>query len=181
MKPAFKLSLTLLLNQFLADIASGMCVIAFPFMFGDTVFCYVIYTAFMMFFFYYISYHGAYRVGFHDISRHSSEQYDRGYIKRGITASAIALSPSLLMFILLWIGRTCKIVVLQTLQMPLAMWCLYGFWPISKLIPNHMMLSFAICLLVQFVFPLIGYFCGYRGIVFSQKLLKLIGMDRDKA
>lgn len=178
MKSVFKLSGTLLLNQFLADIACGMCVIPFPFMFGDTVFAYVLYTVFMLFFFYYISYHGAYKVGLHDISRHSSKEYDKGYIKRGFLAVFFALLPSLIMFILWFIGRSFNFLPLKALQFPLCLWCLYGFWPLSKLLPNHMFLCFLICLLVQLVFPLIGYYSGYRGIVYSQKVLDFLGKDK---
>lgn len=170
MKSVFKLSGTLLLNQFLANIACAMCVIPFPFMFHETLFTYILFTMLMIFFFYYISYHGAYKVGFHDISRHSNKEYDRGYLKRGVIASLIAASPSLIMFILWYIGREFGIVVLHSFQVPLFLWNMFGYWPIIHIIPNHIMSTFLICIAVQLFFPLVGYISGYKGIVYSQKI-----------
>lgn len=170
MKPVLKLSGSLLLNQFLADIASAMCVIPFPFMFDDTLFAYILYTAFMVFFFYYISYHGAYKVGFHDVGRHSSEEYDKGYLGRGVLAALLAAAPSILMFILWKIGKMLGIVVLQTLQFPLFLWSMYGYWPLSHIWPNHITLVFLLCIAMQIIFPLIGYISGYKGIVYSHHI-----------
>jgi len=170
MKPVLKLSGTLLLNQFLADIACAMCVIPFPFMFGESLFTYSLFTALIMFFFYYISYHGAYKVGFHDISRRSSKEYDKGYLKRGITAALIAALPSILMFILWFIGREFDIIALHSLQVPLFLWNMFGYWPIIHIIPNHIFCTFLICIIVQIIFPLVGYISGYNGIVYSLKI-----------
>lgn len=178
MKPVWKLSATLLLNQFLADIACGMCAIPFPFMFGESKFTYILLILFIGFFFYYISYHGAYKVGFHDESKHSSNLYDKGYIKRGFLASLIAAAPTILLFVLWYIGKSFGIAILHALQMPLFFWTLYGSWPITNLIPNHMATAFLICMAVQLVFPLIGYYSGYRGIVYSDYILKWIGLDK---
>lgn len=170
MKPIYKLSGTLLLNQFLADIACGMCVIPFPFMFGDSLFTYILFAALMIFFFYYISYHGAYKVGFHDVGRRSSKEYDRGYLKRGLLASLLAASPSIIMFLLWKIGKIFGLIWLQTLQFPLFLWTMYGYWPISHIIPNHITITFLLCILMQIVFPMIGYISGYKGIVYTQKI-----------
>ncbi len=181
MKPVYKLSGTLLLNQFLADIACGMCVIPFPLMFGDTLFTYILYAALMMFFFYYISYHGAYKVGFHDVGRRSSAAYDRAYLRRGLIACLLAASPSIVMFVLWKIGKIFGILWLQTLQFPLFLWTLYGYWPISHIIPNHITATFLICIILQIIFPMIGYISGYKGIVYSQKIMdKINGMSKHK-
>ncbi len=170
MKPVLKLSGTLLLNQFLANIACAMCVIPFPFMFGESLFTYTLFTALIMFFFYYISYHGAYKVGFHDVSRRSSKEYDKGYLKRGIIAALLAASPSILMFVLWYIGRAFGIVALHSLQVPLFLWNMFGYWPITHIIPNHIASTFLICIAVQILFPLVGYISGYKGIVYSLKI-----------
>lgn len=174
MKPVLKLSGTLLLNQFLANIASAMCVIPFPMVFGDSVFTYSLYTALMLFFFYYISYHGAYKVGFHDVGRHSSNEYDKGYLGRGILAALFGAAPSIIMFIIWRLGKSFGIIALQALQFPLFLWNMFGYWPISHIIPNHMTATFLICIAVQIIFPLIGYISGYKGMDYSLKIKETI-------
>ena len=178
MKPVLKLSGTLLLNQFLANIACGVCVIPFPFFFGERRFTYVLFLALDLFFFYYISYHGAYKSGFHDVSRHSSVEYDRGFIKRGLLASFFAALPSILMFILWFIGRKLAINALLFFQVPLFYWGLFGSWPLVHLMPNHMASVFALTILAQLVFPLVGYFSGYKGIVYRDALMRLTGLKK---
>ncbi len=170
MKPVFKLSGSLILNQFLADIACGMCVFPFPMLFSDSLFTYLLFSAFIIFFFYYISYHGAYKVGFHDVGRHSSEQYDKGYLKRGVLASLIAASPTILMFVLWKIGAAFNIMILKALQFPLFLWTMYGYWPLSHIFPNHITTCFLLCIAMQLIFPMIGYVSGYKGIVYTQKI-----------
>ena len=178
MKQILKLSGTLLLNQFLADIACGVCVIPFPFFFGENPFTYVLFLLLEVFFFYYISYHGAYKYGFHDVARHSSAEYDKGYIKRGIVASLCAAAPSILMWILWYIGKTFAIEGLLFFQIPLFYWGLFGSWPLVHLIPNHLASVFGLTILVQFLFPLVGYYSGYKGIVYHDKFLRLIGIKK---
>lgn len=170
MKPIWKLSCTLIFNQFLANIACAMCVIPFPFMFGDSLFTYTLFAALMFFFFYYISYHGAYKVGFHDVGRHSSKEYDAGYLFRGILASLLAALPSIIMFFLWLIGRTFGIVALHSFQFPMFLWNMFGYWPVSHIIPNHITLVFVICIVTQILFPFIGYISGYKGIVYSLRI-----------
>ncbi len=169
MKSVFKLGGTLILNQFIADIACAMCILPFPMIFGkDSVTTYVLFLILDMFFFYYISYHSAYKVGFHDVSRHSSEQYDRGYLGRGLLAAIAGAAPSLLMLLVYLIGHIGNIVQIKSALYVFRMWNLYAYWPLSQLIPNHVVWICVICLLTQMVFPFIGYVCGCKGIVFSQ-------------
>lgn len=170
MKQTLKLSGTLLLNQFLADIACAMCVIPFPFMFGDNLVTYILFAVFIGFFFYYISYHGAYKVGFHDVGRRSSVEYDKGYLKRGLTATFLAAAPSILMFILFIIGKYCGIVSLSAIQFPLLLWSLFGYWPLVHIFPNHIVTVFVLCILMQIIFPMVGYISGYKGIVYFDRL-----------
>ncbi len=170
MKPIFKLSVTLLFNQFIADIASAMCVISFPFLFGESQGTYILFAAVTLFFYYYISYHGAYKTGFHDISRHSSQQYDKGYVRRGFLSSLIAALPSIVMFALWYIGKTFSLNALKAFVFPLTLWCHYGAWPLLKIFPNHMAFVFLICIATQILFPLVGYISGYKGIVYLQRI-----------
>ncbi|MBQ6946917.1 MAG: hypothetical protein IJN42_02625 [Clostridia bacterium] len=170
MKLVLKLSGTLLLNQFIANIACCMCVIPFPFVFGEAFLTYVLFLALDVFFFYYISYHGAYKSGFHDVSRHSSSEYDRGYLGRGLLASLLGATPSILMLLVWGIGYIGDFVYLKSGLYVFSIWNLFGYWPLSHIIPNHMAINCALCLLMQIAFPFIGYVCGYKGIVFTQRI-----------
>lgn len=160
----------MLLNQFLANIACGMCIIPFPFIFGNTLLTYILFIALNTFFFYYISYHGAYKTGFHDVSRRSSKEYDRGYLKRGLLATLIAAAPSIIMLLMWLLGRAFDIVFLKSALYPLTMWNLFGTWPLRQIIPNHILATVLICIAMQILFPLVGYISGYKGIIYTQKL-----------
>lgn len=180
MKRIFKLSGTLLFNQFIADIAGGMCVISLPFMFGQTMFTYILNLSLLVFFFYYISYNGAYKDGFHDIGKHSSDRYDNGFVRRGLLASFIAASPSIIMFLLWLIGKKFGIPALYALQFPLSLWSWFSFWPLQHIFPNHLASCYLITIAMQLIFPVIGYCCGYKGIVFKDQFLKLLGMNKKR-
>lgn len=170
MKPVFKLSGTLILNQFLANIACGMCIIPFPFVLGNQLLTYILFLSLNFFFYYYISYHGAYKAGFHDVNRHSSEAYDNSYIKRGLLATLIAASPSIILLILWLIGRLINNGALKSSLYLLTMWNLFGSWPLRQIMPNHIFVDIIICIAVQIIFPMIGYISGYKGISYTQKI-----------
>lgn len=176
MKPVFKLSGTLLLNQFIADIACCMCIIPFPFVFGqNSLLTYVLFLILNVFFYYYISYHGAYKAGFHDVSRHSSEAYDQGYLLRGLLGAVLGAVPSLLMLLVWAVGHFGGVLYLKSGLYVFTMWNLFGYWPLQHIIPNHPVLICLVCLAMQILFPFIGYISGCKGIVYSQKLKDAFG------
>ncbi len=178
MKSIFKMGLTLFFNQFIANVATSMCIIFIAMFFGNGLFGNSIFLAITLFFFYYISYNGAYKYGFHDEEKLKKDKSKLGYIRRGFLACLIGNIPTIVLYVLYLLGSILQHTVLYSVRYWYTLWTMYLNWPIASILPNHTTAFLPLALVMSVVFPLFGYVCGYHGIVFKDSIMKVLNLKK---
>lgn len=178
MKSLFKMGLTLFFNQFIADVATSMCIIFVAMFFGNGLYGNTIFLAITLFFFYYISYNGAYKYGFHDKDRLKKDKEKFAYIGRGFIACIIGNIPTILLYFIYLVGALAQNSLLYSLRYWYTLWTMYLNWPIAAIFPNHTTAILPLALVMSIIFPLFGYICGYHGIIFKDIFLKLLNIKK---
>lgn len=177
MKDIFKLSLSLLANQFLASVGGYMCIIFVWLIGGSSIWSQFLFLLMTFPFFIYIEYRAAYKYGFHDSNRRNNPE-DRSYIYKGAVAGLISAVPLYILIITHIIANYMGAsTVAQFSKLYTRMFSMYYNWPMCNIFPNHNIAVMLTSMLPVIIFPALGYIAGYKNIVISDKFFKLIGFS----
>lgn len=174
MKKIFKLSLSLLGNQFLASIGGFMCVIFVWLLAGDSIYAHLIFLLFTYPFFIYIEYRSAFNYGFHNSDRRNKPK-SKSYIYKGALAGAISGIPLFALISVYIISLASNNIFLsETAKLYARIISMYYSWPMCNIFPNHILEVLLSSVIGVILFPTLGYIAGYKNIVISDKIYKLL-------
>ena len=173
MKKIFKLSLSLLANQFLASIGGFMCVIFVWLLAGDSIYAHLIFLLFTYPFFIYIEYRAAFNYGFHDPKRKNSPN-SKSYIFKGALAGLISAIPLYTLIIIYIVNVHLNNILLSAYaKLYTRIFSMYYNWPMCNIFPNHTIGVFLSSMIGVIIFPMLGYIAGYKNFVISDKIIKI--------
>ncbi len=174
MKNVFKLSLSLLGNQFLASIGGFMCIIFVYMVAGDSIASQIIFLAITFPFFLYIEYRAAFTRGFHDPDRRNAPK-SRAFVWRGALAGIISAVPLYVLIILYLVFYSSGAVASANLiKLFTRMISMYYNWPLCNIFPNHTPEVFLTSMVWVVIVPMLGYIAGYKNFMMSEKLYCLL-------
>lgn len=170
MKNTFKLSLSLLANQFLASIGGFMCVIFVFLLARDSIYAHIIFMIFTYPFFIYIEYRSAFNYGFHDPDRRNKPK-SKKYLYKGAISGFISGIPLIALIVLyIFSSNAGNLFWSETAKLYTRIIAMYYNWPMCNMFPNHTLEVFLTSLIGIIIFPMIGYIAGYKNFVISDKI-----------
>lgn len=172
MKNIFKLSLSLLGNQFISVIGAAMCIIFTNLFFGDTILAHIVFLLFTMPFFIYIEYRAAFTYGFHDSNRRNAPE-DKSYLYKGFFAGLISYIPLIILIIIyLCYFYSGMIPWANFYKIIIRIASMYYNFPMCNLFPNHSPLVLVTSIIAPVIVPMLGYIAGYKNFVLSELFFK---------
>ncbi len=174
MKNIFKLSLSLLANQFLASVGGFMCIIFVWMLAGDSIWSQIIFLLFTFPFFTYIEYKSAHKYGFHDSDRRNNPD-SKKYLYKGAVSGIISSIPLYsLVAIYIVSNNSGSIVIAQFSKLYTRIISMYYNWPMCNIFPNHITEVFLSSLIPLIIIPMIGYIAGYKGIYITDGFFRML-------
>lgn len=161
MKNIFKLSLSLLANQFLASIGGFMCIIFVWLIAGETIYAHMLFLLITFSFFIYIELRAAYKYGYSNPDRRNKPQ-SKSYIFKGALSGLISSIPLMILIFIYIFTRPSSILISETAKLYSRIICMYYSWPMCNIFPNHVTAVLLSSLIWLIVLPMIGYIAGYK-------------------
>lgn len=171
MKHIFKLTGSLILDQFVGIISGCMMVLPVVLL-NQSVIKNGLYGYLLAFivcfgFYTYTTYRSAFQSGFRDHHRIIKDKKYRGYWYKGLIGGLIAMIPLLVIYIFYRItGAGIIAVYFQMADM-------YWTWPMINILPNHKQLVMILAFVPMIIIPWIGYIAGYKNFLIVDALLNL--------
>ena len=177
MKSLFKLSLSLLANQFLASVGGFMCIIFVWLIAGDSIWSQLIFLLMTFPFFVYIEYRAAYKYGAHDPDR-LNKKHSNSYIIKGALSGLISAIPLFILIITFIITETAgNIGISQFAKLYTRIISMYYNWPMCNIFPNHTIAVFLSSMLPVVIIPAVGYIAGYKNFILIDYIYKLFNIS----
>ena len=166
MKHILKLSLSLLMDQFVGIISGFMLVLCVSALFQNSLSGFFLAFCVCFGFYYFVTYNSAFKSGFHDKHRIVKDQSYKGYLYKGLIAAVIAALPLVCLFIL------CRITKATILVLYYMIFNMYWSWPMMNMFPNHLNLVMILAFVPMIVIPWCAYIAGYHNFMISDVILK---------
>lgn len=167
MKHFLKLCGSLLIDQFIGCISGFMLILCVASLFNNSLTGYLLAFCICFGFFVYISYHSAFKSGFHDSHRAIKDAAYRGYLYKGAAAGILSAVPVMVLYVIY------KISGLGILGVYYMIANMYWTWPMINIFPNHQPTVMPLVALPLVIIPWLGYIAGYKNFMFTDLFMKL--------